>query len=251
MCIQNYFYLRNLSAGMRILLLLLGLFLLCSRGYFQFLLGSKILAYWVSCLGFILFISQIIQIKIQKRGLLLLSVWLLSGVTSIFVTWLNWKGHYEVSITASIFYFFIMSVFICLLLFFSTSDFADNLPANKAMLIFLFIGWLSYGVAISQQQFRVGLNFPGNSWLNLNNGDVLIRSPSLTGSYLHYPLVIFILGSIALQFSFFTTKARKFIFFPTALLFMTASFFCLFAFWHYVALFFSFILWRLIYQVEV
>ena len=152
----------------------------------------------------------------------MLLVWSLSGVVSIVITWLNWKTHYDTSITASIFYFFIMAVFVCLFLFFSTSDFADNLPVNKAMLIFLFIGWLLYGVAVSQQ-FTVGLNFPGNS--PFNDSDALVRPASLTGSYLHYPLVIFILGSIVLQFSFFTTKAGEFIFFLTALLFMVAPLF--------------------------
>ena len=222
MYIQNYFYFKKTSGSLRILLLLMGLFLLFSRGYFQFLLENKVLAYWISCLGFILFSSQIIQIKIKKRDFLLLSAWLLSGAISIFITWLNWKDNYDISMIASIFYFFIMSVFICLLLFFSTSDFADNLPINKAMLIFLFIGWLLYGVAVSQQ-FIVGLGFPGNS--GFNGSDPLTRPASLTGSYLHYPLVIFILGSILLQFSFFTTKVRKFIFFPTAFLFMLAPLF--------------------------
>jgi O-Antigen ligase len=84
--------------------------------------------------------------------------------------------------------------------------------------ILIFIGFISFGVAFAQQ---LGMPlFLEGTLINYQNGQ--LRPSSLTGSSLHYPLFITLLGAIVLQFGI---SAKKKIITALGIIFILAPFF--------------------------
>lgn len=167
-------------------LLFLALLFLFSRGLFEAFL-DKSLAYIVSILGFALLYAIFLfrakaKFRPRLRFILLALLFLVSSFISAFVTVYSGKDY------VYLFYLIYPFSICCFLLFAFSFDFPVDLRKLHMVLSSLVVILLASAIA---QQLQY-LELPGATFTFGH----YVRPPSLTGSYLHYPLIMFLLGAI-------------------------------------------------------
>lgn len=164
-------------------------FFVVSRGVLEVLIG-KGPAYVIQLLfSVVLFSFFLIKGKalffIKERKLFVIFLFIFINFFSYF---------YTLSITGyafGIIYFAVMMTWVFYYL--CVVDNSYSLSGGLFRFTFFFCGLSLFIVAVLQQYFDYHL-LPGISWFG-----ILIRPSSLTGSYLHYPIVIAMLGLALLQ----------------------------------------------------
>jgi len=167
--------------------LLFAVLLISSRGFFE-LFVSKNLAYIITFVGFTFFISCFIislraSIKVQKKVIIVVVGYLVFSL-------LSWDLSLLLGLDAiySVYMLYPVAVSV-FFLFFHSIKLAD-INNEKLINSISYIVYLLFAAATLQQLFI--LSFPGET---LTFGG-LIRPSSLTGSYLHYPLIMVLLGVV-------------------------------------------------------
>ena len=163
----NNSFIRNFIFHITILVLL---FLSFSRGIYE-IFFPKSIAYFFTLLFFVIFFFVLLdKLKPSIEFLLLVILFLLSSIYSFFIS----------DISNPLFFLYVI-FFAFSILFFKISSF--KLINNDCLLNFLIIIFLFFHFL---QQFHL-ISSVGNSWNHFNHS---VRPSSITGSFLHYPIIL-------------------------------------------------------------
>jgi len=188
------------------------LFFLLGRGGIELVLPKKLAIFLqftaLLSLSSLLFFKEARRFTEKEKPLLffaaafMLSLLLSAGLTFILKDTLEW-------IPLLLFFSGLLGLFLLMTRNFTEKEL--NLPFEKAL---LFFGCFLFAVALGEQLTLYA--FEGTGAM------VVIRPASLTGSFLHYPLVMTLIGFLLLQFSL--NEKRKGLLF-LSLLFIISPFF--------------------------
>lgn len=187
-----------------ILICFISLLLLCSRGLLE-LIFEKNLAYFIQ---FVLMISMMFILRQKSNirnqssiNLVLILLYSIISLVSAFITTLM-TNFYESFIYAFINIFLIFYIYEN-----SLSNF-DYIKKYKILSSLKYISIILLSVSVLQQ-YEI-LSLPGDNYFNV------VRPSSLTGSYLHYPIIIAILAIIFMQ-GYLNLKKIHFLYLSIAL----------------------------------
>ncbi|WP_407732948.1 O-antigen ligase family protein [Pseudomonas citronellolis] len=172
------------------LLFPVGLFFIVSRGAFELWI-PKALAYALQTIVWMLLISLAclfcadLSPKRFKKTAFLSVLLLIISLTSYLYTSLKNGGWEEGAY---------LSIIIAWSLFVTLGSGFNYKLSPKYVLLGIYIISITLVIFSSLQQLNIITSLPGTSWLNDST-----RPSSITGSYLHYPIVLFLLSFICLE----------------------------------------------------
>lgn len=195
------------------------IFLIYSRGLIEYLLHNKAAGYLVQLVA-VLFFSTIVacmagikaiflRLQNNKVGFVLYALFIFVSIISIILTYLKAPYLLELLLFSGVL-IFLLSIFI----FYQVISMSDNIQQilyrtlfMSGIILFIF-ALIQYIIVFFGLQANESLKwlavliyeFPGHSSLAIS-GHVVSRPSSLTGSFLHFPLIICLIGIISYRFS--------------------------------------------------
>ncbi len=176
------------------------LFVLFSRGLFEFLTGSKEAAFiieFLSSASLLVIAALVSRINVKGNSLVFIIVYLsfaLAVVVSCLLTLARFRFIYEI-----VFFSLVMLYLFFIFSFFNILSCRDMKPEGIIGNSISVTGIILVLFMVFELAVRL-TGFPGEA-VSLTPAGIIYRPASLTGSYLHLPIIMPLLGAAALRFA--------------------------------------------------